>query len=313
MTAWQAQRVPIKFQLSDWTLFSVSIPLQVRAVKLVDQTLPVAAPQPPKEPLPADSQGFLIRGLPITTELPRISRVGNYLCYAPLQYQHCYIDLDQNFDAYQQKFSSKTRSTINRKIKKFVAHCGGTLTWKTYKTPEEMREFFRLARTVSKLTYQERLLDAGIPESDDFIREAEAIAAQQNVRAYLLFHGERPVSYLYCPVQEGVLIYAYLGYDPAYMQLSVGTVLQWLAMEQIFAEGGFRYFDFTEGQSEHKRFFATHQQQCANVFMLKKTLRNTLVIYSHLLMDRFSTWLGSTLDKWGVKAKVRHLLRRFAG
>lgn len=313
MTTWQAQRVPLKFQLSDWTLFSVSIPLQVRAVKLVDQTPAVAVPQPPTEALTGDSQGFLVRGLPITTELPRISRVGNYLCYAPLQYQHCYIDLGQTFDTYQQKFSSKTRSTINRKIKKFVAHCGGTRSWKTYKTPAEMREFFRLARTVSKLTYQERLLDAGIPESEDFIREAEALAAQQNVRAYLLFHDERPVSYLYCPVQDGVLIYAYLGYDPQYMQLSVGTVLQWLAMEQIFAEGGFRYFDFTEGQSEHKRFFATHQQQCANVFMLKKTLRNTVVIYSHWLMDRFSVWLGRALEKWGVKAKARHLLRRFAG
>lgn len=313
MTAWQTQRVPIKFQLSDWTLFTVSIPLQVRAVKLVDQTPPVAVPLSPTDVLPADSQGFLIRGLPITSELPRISRTGDYLCYAPLQYQHCYIDLGLTFETYQQKFSSKTRSTINRKIKKFVAHCGGMLTWKTYKTPAEMREFFRLARTVSRLTYQERLLDAGIPESEDFIREAEALAAQQSVRAYLLFHGERPVSYLYCPVQEGVLIYAYLGYDPEYMQLSVGTVLQWLAMEQIFAEGGFRYFDFTEGQSEHKRFFATHQQQCANVFMLKKTFRNAMVIYTHLLMDRFSTWLGSTLDKWGVKARARHLLRRFAG
>ena len=313
MTDWQSRRVPFKFQLSDWTLFSVSIPLQVRAEKLVDQTPPVAAPQPPTDTLMAGSQGFMIRGLPITTELPRICRVGEFLCYAPLQYQHCYIDLGQTFDAYQQKFSSKTRSTINRKIKKFVAHCGGTLTWKTYKTPEEMREFFHLARTVSKLTYQERLLDAGIPESEDFIREAEALAAQQSVRAYLLFHGERPVSYLYCPVQDGVLIYAYLGYDPEYMHLSVGTVLQWLAMERIFAEGGFRYFDFTEGQSEHKRFFATHQQQCANVFMLKKTLRNTIVIYSHMLMDRFSTWLGTTLDKWGVKARARHLLRRFAG
>lgn len=313
MTTWQAQRVPLKFQLSDWTLFSVSIPLQVRAVKLVDQTPAVAVPQPPTEARTGDSQGFLVRGLPITTELPRISRVGNYLCYAPLQYQHCYIDLGQTFDTYQQKFSSKTRSTINRKIKKFVAHCGGTLTWKTYHTPAEMREFFRLARTVSKLTYQERLLDAGIPESEDFIREAEALAAQQNVRAYLLFHGERPVSYLYCPVQDGVLIYAYLGYDPEYMQLSVGTVLQWLAMEQIFAEGGFRFFDFTEGQSEHKRFFATHQQQCANVFILKKTLRNTVIIHSHWLMDRLSVWLGNALDKWGVKAKARHLLRRFAG
>ena len=309
MNHWQQRAVPFKFQLSDWTLFSVSLPLQVRAEKLVDQTAPVAIPQPPAEVLAEGSQGFLIRGLPVAAKLPRISDVGNYLCYAPLQYQHCYIDLGLTFENYQKKFSSKTRSTINRKVKKYTEHCGGSIVWQTYQTPDEMRDFFRHARAVSKLTYQERLLDSGIPDSEEYIREAESLAATQSVRAYLLFHGERPVSYLYCPVQEGVMIYAYLGYDPDYMQLSVGTVLQWLAVEQIFKEGRFRYFDFTEGQSEHKRFFATHQQPCANVFLIKKTWRNYAVIYSHLSMDRFSTWLGVTLERWGVKAKVRRFLR----
>ena len=309
MMQWQRRSVPFKFQLSDWTLFSVSIPLQVRSERLVDQTPPVEEPRPPIDECMEGSQGFLIRGLPIGRELPTLSRTGDYLRYVPLQYQHCHIDLGQSFESYQQKFSSKTRSTIKRKIKKYAEHCGGTISWKTYKEPGEMRDFFRLARTVSKLTYQERLLDAGIPESEDFIRQAESLAANQQVRAYILFDGERPVAYLYCPVQEGVLIYAYLGYDPDYMHLSVGTVLQWLAVEQLFDEARFRYFDFTEGESDHKRLFATHQRQCAKVFLVKKTIRNMAVIYSHHLMNRFSKWLGAMLDQWGVKARIKRLLR----
>ena len=90
---------------------------------------------------------------------------------------------------------------------------------------------------MAKKTYQEKLLDAGIPESERFVREMESLAAQDQVRAYILFDRERPVSYLYCPVEDGTLIYAYLGYDPDYMKLSVGTVLQWLAVEQLFGEG----------------------------------------------------------------------------
>lgn len=175
--------------------------------------------------------------------------------------------------------------------------------------PGEMREFFQLARAVSKLTYQERLLDAGIPDSEDFIREAEMLAAEQRVRAYILFDGNRPVSYLYCPVHDGILIYSYLGYDPEYMQMSVGTVLQWLALEQLFNEARFRGLDFTEGQSEHKRLFATHQRQCANVFLVKRTFRNRIIIYSHLLINGFSEWLGATLDRLGVKARVKRFLR----
>ena len=312
MNRWQFRPVPFKFQLSDWTLFSVSLPLQVRAERLADQTPPLDTIVPPGDELMAGSLGFLIRGLPIATGFPRISRIGDYLCYIPLQYQHCYIDLSLGFESYQKKFSSKTRSTINRKVKKYTEHCGGTLSWRTYTLPGEMPEFFALARAISKLTYQERLLDAGIPDTAAYLAQAESLAADQCVRAYILFDGERPVSYLYCPIEEGILNYAYLGYDPAYMQLSVGTVLQWLAIGQLFDEARFRYFDFTEGQSAHKRLFATHQRHCANVFLVKKTFRTTLVIYSHLLMDRFSAWLGATMEKFGVKARIKRFLR-FAG
>ena len=46
-------------------------------------------------------------------------------------------------------------------------------------------------------------------------------------------------------VREGIVDYAYLGYDPDYLHLSVGTVLQWLALDSLFAERRFRFFDFT--------------------------------------------------------------------
>ncbi len=47
---------------------------------------------------------------------------------------------------------------------------------------------------------------------------------QRNVRAYLLFNDNEPVAYMYCPIQNDVLLYQYLGYDPEYMQWSVETI-----------------------------------------------------------------------------------------
>lgn len=74
-------------------------------------------------------------------------------------------------------------------------------------------------------------------------------------------------------------------------------------------EGGLRYFDFIEGQSDHKRLFATHQRQCANVFLVRPTVRNAAIVRGHALMERFSAWAGQVLDRYGVKAKVRRLIR----
>lgn len=312
MTTWDHRPVPFAFQLSDWTLFSLSVPLQFRAIQLVDEVTAVDELLPPRDPLAPGSRGFMIRSVRVSKEQPVLSTQGGFLCYVPLQYQHCYIDLRLDFAAYKAKFSSKTRSTINRKIKKFSEHCGGRVIWKAYKSPAELHEFYRLARAVSMKTYQERLLGSGLPESDEFVREMETLAAGDQVRAYLLFDGEAPVSYLYCPVRDNTLIYGYLGYDPAYLKLSVGIVLQWLALEDIFDERRFLMFDFTEGQSEHKLLFATNVLSCAHVIFLTRTLQNRLLVRCHLGMARFSAWLGRTLDRLGLKVRVKRLLR-FAG
>ena len=309
MSEWVLRHVPFKFQLSDWTIWSIPLSLQCRAVALLGEPSGPELPVPPAQELIAGSQGFLIHSLPVTSTLPKLSKRAGYLCYVPLQYEHCYIDLTLTFADYQSKFSSKTRSTINRKVRKYAEHCGGSIPWKVYKTPAEMHEFFRLARSVSKLTYQERLLDVGLPEDEAFVLQAEARAAEDCLRAYILFDGERAVSYLFCPVENDVLIYAYLGYDPEYMKQSVGTVLQWLALEALYGEKRFKAFDFTEGQSEHKRLFATHRRQCANVFLVKASRCNKAVIYAHLLTNRFSHWLGTISEKLGVKARIRKLIR----
>lgn len=310
MTLWTLSPVNFKYQLSDWVLFTTSIPMQVRAERLVDSCEPVSRIVAPTEKPETGSQGFVIRNIPIASEQPTLSCAGDYLCYIPLQYQHCYIDLSWSFDQYVNKFSSKTRSTIQRKIRKFREHCGGSIQWKIYNHPDDISDFFLNARQVSKLTYQERLLDVGLPTDEAFKKDALQLAQSDRLRAYILFDGDRPISYLYCPEKDGALIYSYLGYDPEYQNLSVGTVLQWLAIENIFEEKKFKYFDFTEGNSSHKILFSSHQRLCANIFFVKKSPINSLKIHAHRYTNRFSKWLGDTLEKYGIKAKIKKILRR---
>ena len=112
---------------------------------------------------------------------------------------------------------------------------------------------------------------------------------------------------LYYPVVNDVLIYAFLGYNPSYMNLSVVTVLQWLALERPSAERCFRFFDFTEGQSEHKKLFVTHHTQCANVFFLRSNLRNRFLLHSQRIVDNFGKLAGDKLDHFGAESKVKKM------
>jgi hypothetical protein len=309
VTAWHFQTVPFKYQLSDLTLFSLHLPLQMRSIALTESVEPSTDPAIPDEPLLAGSEGYWVRSLPVVGEVVALSSSASYVRYVTRQYRHCFIDLDQPFARYEAKFSAKTRSTIKRKIRKYGELSGGTIQWRLYRSPEDIREFLRLARPLSSKTYQERLLDAGLPTSADFDRKSEELAADDRLRAYILFHGDKAVSYLYCPVIDGVVTYAHLGYDPDFGNHSVGTVLQWLAVEQLFREGQFKFFDFTEGESEHKRLFATHERQCANVIWLRRSARNEAIVRSHLAIDGLSKRIGDALDRRGVKKRVKRLIR----
>lgn len=309
MIHWRRALVPMRFQLSDWTLFSTSFSLEMCSFGLGESIEAEWTEAPPSCWPYSDGDGYMLRAVEIPEAMPQLSKVADFIRFVPLQYSHCYIDLAIGIEQYRSKFSSKTRSTIQRKVRKFKEHSGGDVLWRRYSAPDEMKEFHRLARQVSVKTYQERLLDAGIPGGSEFLAQMEEQAAGEGVRGYLLFDGEKPVSYLYCPVQRNSLIYAYLGYDPDYIKLSVGTVLQWLAVEDMFSEGRFQYFDFTEGESEHKRLFATHEQRRANVMFVRDTFRARLVVRSFVFWNDVVERLGGVAARYGVKAKLRRWMR----
>jgi hypothetical protein len=132
------------------------------------------------------------------------------------------------------------------------------------------------------------------------------------VRGYLLFLEGKPVSYLYCPIENRKFIYSHLGYLPEMAQHSVGTVLQMLVLEDIFNNEDADYFDFTEGQSPHKSLFSTHSTRCANFMFLKNSFNHKFWINLHIIFNTVFDGLIGLLDKMGIKAKIKKMIRRVA-
>lgn len=296
-----------RFQVSDWTLFSVTRPLQVVGLGIE------APPSFELPPLSPQSQGILVRSMPMPEPSAVTRGSRGLLRYVLQRFPRHYIEMEgQDFEGYKQKFSGKTRSTLQRKVKRFAESCAGGLRWERFASAEELERFWALAREVSSKTYQEQLLDAGLPDDPAYRQQALALARDDRVRAFLLFDGDRPVSYLYCPIFDGVVLYAYLGYDPAYRHLSVGTVLQWLALESLFGEARYRFFDFTEGDGDHKRLFATASRDCINVALLRPSLFNRLLVATHGGFTRSIEGFGNWLDRKGWKARARRWLRHGA-
>jgi hypothetical protein len=260
-------------------------------------------------PLPANADGYRLQSVPVSLLESLDREFAGLIASPPQLYARHYIDMALGHDGYMAQFSSKTRATLKRKTRKLADANGGALDIRSYHRPDQLDAFFKAALPLSGTTYQARLLDAGLPDDADFREDARALAEADRLRSYILFLHGSPAAYLYLPVIDDVLVYAYLGYDQAIAQLSPGTVLQMHALEQLFAERRFRYFDFTEGDGAHKALFGTHQVPCATVFLFKPTLANRALLAGQKGFNAAVEGTGTWLERIGAKARIRKLLR----
>lgn len=260
-------------------------------------------------PESGDADGYQLSSVPAHAVDSLLAHHDGWLVGGRRDYARHFISMDRSFDDYLARFSGKTRSTLRRKLRKFAQIGDGILNIGSYRSPAEIAEFLRLVRPLDARTYQARLLDAGLPQGQKAERDAMQLAADDRLRAFLLFLGSEPVAYLYLPVEGQTLVYSHLGYSPEHAQLSPGTVLQLAALEQLFAERRFRYFDFTEGDGDHKAKFGTDSVNCASFVLLRPALPNRLLLGSLALFDSGVAVARTVAEKAGGIAAARRLLR----
>jgi CelD/BcsL family acetyltransferase involved in cellulose biosynthesis len=308
-SAWERRLVPLVYGVSYRKLGAVMLPLACRVANPSESPLGSAEPPPtPGLPLP-DTYGCLNWSQPICEGFPILRWRGHTLVYAAQRYKRYFLDLNGGYETYLLKFSSKSRSTLKRKVRKFAELSGGSIDWRTYRTAEEIEEFLQLATPLSNRSYQERLFGAGLLTESGYRASVARLAQEDQVRAYLLFLNGEPVAYLFCPANDSVLVYDKQGYDPKHAAHSPGTVLQVLALEALFKEGKFQVLDFTEGEGEHKEFFSTHSQLCADVFVLDRRFSTTALVILHASLLLVVQQVRSCLHRIGILGRVRRLLR----
>jgi hypothetical protein len=312
---WEIRRVSLAFRIGEAPVFHASLRLWAPTPHFLEVDRILDAASLPEAVRRSDTDGAFLRSHPSEQRMPRLRIRGCWMRYCPARYRRYLAELGGTHQEYLSRFSSKTRSTLLRKVRRFREASGEGESFRAYRDPAELREFHRLARMVSAKTYQERLLDSGLPEDEAFRRQMEALAAEDRVRAFMLFLGPKPVAYLYAPAapDSRVLLYQYLGYDPEHASLSPGTVLQYLAMERLIEEGTWVLFDFLEGETQEKRQFATRSVSCADLYFLRLSVRNIALVLGHTFTESTSDTASWILERAGVKRALKRWIRRTAG
>lgn len=293
----------IDFTLGSRRLLSVPRQLSTWSFSLED-VLAGALPAVP----PSGRDGVRVLSAPTARLAEITARYPGFIAGGRQDYRRHYIDMSQSFDDYMAQFSGKTRSTLRRKARKLADEAGG-YTVTEHRTPAEIEAFLAAALPLSARTYQARLLDAGLPESPEARRAMLEAAEADRMRAFLLHAGGQPVAYLSLPLAGQTLVYAFLGYDPDWARLSVGTVLQMVALERLFAEQRYRWFDFTEGDGAHKEMFGTHAAACSSLVLLEPTLANRTLLGARAGFDASVLGAKALAERSGALGRIRALLR----
>jgi CelD/BcsL family acetyltransferase involved in cellulose biosynthesis len=298
-----AETVAIDFTIGARRLLAVPRRLSTWSFGL-EQVLARQLPDPPA-PGP---DGLRILSAPAERLTAITARYPGFVAGGRQDYRRHYIDMGQSFADYLAQFSGKTRSTLRRKARKLAEETGGT-TITEHRTPAEVEAFLAAALPLSARTYQARLLDAGLPDTPEARRAMLEAAEADRMRAFLLHAGGQAIAYLSLPVVGSTLVYAHLGYDPDHARLSPGTVLQMDALERLFAEERYRWFDFTEGDGAHKAMFGTGSAACSSLVLLRPTLANRALLASRGAFDAGVAQAKALATRSGALARIRAGLR----
>ncbi|TKD53157.1 GNAT family N-acetyltransferase [Sphingomonas baiyangensis] len=291
-----AIELPLSFRIGARTLLRLRRRL-VRVALPLDAAMAGEVPALP--PLPAGADGYSLLSVPLPA-LPALRWIaGPMLAHERQRYRRYCTDLSIGRDAWLAGLSGNLRSSLKRKRRKLADASGGAIDIRRYRTPEELAAFHAIARPLAAETYQEKLLAMGLPGDPAFIEAMLRRAAAGSVRAWLLFIGGVPAAYLYCPVEGDCVLYEYVGHAESFDALSPGTLLMAEALGDLLDEaGGPRWFDFTEGEGQLKRQFATHHVECADLLLLRPGIANRSALAA------LGAWDGAVARAKKVRARL---------
>jgi len=299
---------PFRFLIGEFALW-VWRPRLVLVDFTPGQSFPWLQVSPAQIDSPAD--GMLCRSLPPDALPPGISRLNGWVAYVQ-RLQRCYhVQIAGSFEDYLSKFSAKRRHNLKRSARWFADRSEGC-PLSVAKSPEEMMEFHRQAIEISRQTYQERLLKAGMPAGKDYLSHMQQLAASGMARGYLLRDGAKSVAFAWCEGKGQRLNYSIIGYLPDYAPKSPGTALLYLILEDLFREKTFSLLSFGVGEGWYKESFSTGFEEFIDAVLLRPSWRLRGLVWLHALCEKANQEAGRLLEKAGIKRTIKQWMRRFA-
>jgi len=220
------------------------------------------------------------------------------------------LRFDGLFEQYLRQFSSKHRVELSRRVRRLKEGSLGEMRFVRFESADQIPEFMEHAQAVSRKTYQWKLHERGLSDTERVRVRLHQDARHGWMRSYILFCGGQPCAFrASCQYRDRFLSYE-TGFDPALAKHSVGTVLEYLTIQDLFEYRRPAIFDFQDFGS-HKEVWATESFLQGKLILFRPSAYTRFALMGHQVCRATSNFLSSRLDRLGWKSYLRQRVRNW--
>jgi len=227
-------------------------------------------------------------------------------------YAHHFARLPGSFDEYLKQLSHRSRRSIRNSQSLLRREYNEEASLICFDTIEKIGRFLDDAVKISMKTYQWRLLGRGVRDREKSAATLHFAAERGWMRCYILYCKGTPVAFMLGYQYANTFLAVEMGYDPEWAKFSVGSVLQWKIIEDLYKRDDTpSIFDFSTGEGSHKSRFGKEAREEVNIVLLTATPGNRMLVAAWRGVTAVSDTAVQALDRLGVKQSLKKAIRRF--
>jgi CelD/BcsL family acetyltransferase involved in cellulose biosynthesis len=248
----------------------------------------------------------------VLTGRPEVARQFVALSTCP-NYEHQFIEMPDSYDAYLGQLGSRSRGSLRNSERKLEREMDGRVRVTCFEAPDSVATFLGDGESISRKTYQWKLLGLGLRSSEALRKRLQYSASRGWLRSYILYCKDLPVAFIYGYQYAGCYYIIDGGYDPEYANLSVGSVLQMKIFQDLYERGPHPIlFDFATGFGTHKARYGNLGRMEGELLLLPNTLANRCLAGAFRGSARASAATIGFLERFGVKERLKKAIRRLS-
>ena len=216
------------------------------------------------------------------------------------------ISFRNGFDDYLSEMSKKTRYNLKRSVNQFEKKTGSPARMVVCREAGQVPEFFRNLDTVFRQSWQAAAFGYQQRNTYSALEQHKSLAKSGIFRSYTLYKDDEPIAFIRGYQYERVYYFEEIGFVKAERDLEPGTVLNFLAIKDMFSHDKPDFLNFGYGENDYKRKLGNFETQASEALLVV----SGSVVYWFVKVQSLLSVVYSLLRKLVIRLGVDHLIRK---